>query len=172
MTKWIAPEVDSIRTPRTGDERTLLRSWLDQHRRTLLRKCAGLDGDALVLRSAAPSTLSLLGLVRHLTEDERGWFRIAAAGQPLDYLYCSEGNVDGDIDDADPAAAEANFATYRSEVELADAAVADLSLEHVFQWHDTDFSVRWVYQHMIEEYARHNGHADILRERIDGATGI
>ncbi|MCP2275582.1 DinB family protein [Nocardia amikacinitolerans] len=170
---WTAPDIERTPSLLVADERPLLQSWLDRHRKTLLWKCAGLDADQLRSRPLAPSRLSLLGLVRHLSEVERGWFRVAAAGVPLDYLYCSEDNPDGDFDDiadADPADA---FATYHREVRAADAAVADLPLAHTFARpvRDTVFSLRWVYVHMIEEYARHNGHADLLRERIDGRTG-
>ncbi|MET8871165.1 DinB family protein [Nocardia sp. NPDC004604] len=168
---WTAPEITRTKPPLIADERTMLQSWLDLHRRTLQWKCAGLAAEQLKRRCVAPSTLSLLGLVRHLTECERGWFRIAARGASLDYLYCSEGNPDGDLDDIADADAAADLAALRSEIELADAAVADLPLEHVFSYRATEYSLRWVYVHMIEEYARHNGHADFLRERIDGATG-
>ncbi|MBF6210307.1 DinB family protein [Nocardia puris] len=168
---WIAPDVERTHAPFVADERPMLQGWLDQHRRTLLWKCAGLDADTLRLRPLVPSTLSLLGLVRHLSEVERGWFRIAAAGQPLDYLYCDEANPDGDFDDiadADPAEA---FEVYHREVAAADASVADLPLDHTFEFRGVRFGLRWVYAHMIEEYARHNGHADLVREHIDGRTG-
>ncbi|MGW4772360.1 DinB family protein [Nocardia sp. NPDC004278] len=168
---WTAPEITRTKPPLIADERTMLQSWLDLHRRTLQWKCAGLVAEQLKRRCVAPSTLSLLGLVRHLTECERGWFRIATRGASLDYLYCSDDNPDGDFDDVADADAAADLAALRAEIELADAAVADLPLEHVFSYRATEYNLRWVYVHMIEEYARHNGHADFLRERIDGATG-
>ncbi|WP_063037630.1 DinB family protein [Nocardia pseudovaccinii] len=168
---WTAPEITRTKPPLVADERTMLQTWLDLHRRTLLWKCAGLEAEQLKRRCVAPSTLSLLGLVRHLAECERGWFRIAACGEPLDYLYCSEDNPNGDFDDIANADAAADLATLHAEIKSADAAVADLSLDHVFTHRSIEFSLRWVYVHMIEEYARHNGHADFLRERIDGATG-
>lgn len=151
----------------------MLQAWLDLHRRTLLWKCAGLEAEQLKRRCVAPSTISLLGLVRHLAECERGWFRIAAGGEQLDYLYCSADNPDGDFDDIGNADAAADLATLHREIESADAAVAELSLEHTFEYprRELEYNLRWVYVHMIEEYARHNGHADFLRERIDGATG-
>ncbi|MEV0029859.1 DinB family protein [Nocardia sp. NPDC050793] len=170
---WTAPEVERTPTPLVAGERPMLQAWLDRHRATLLWKCTGLDAEQLRSRPLAPSGLSLLGLVRHMSEVERGWFRIAAAGAPLDYLYCSEVNPDGDFDDIADADPEDAFAVYHREVRAADAAVATLPLDHTFArpLRTAVFSLRWVYVHMIEEYARHNGHADLLRERIDGRTG-
>lgn len=171
--RWIAPDIERTEAPLVADERTMLRAWLDRHRDTLLWKCAGLDGDQLRARSVEPSTMSLLGLVRHLTEVERGWFRRAAAGRELGYVYCSEDNPDGDFVDIADADPEAAFAAFRAEIAEADAAVAALPLDHTFRhrWSDDVYTLRWVYLHMIEEYARHNGHADLLRQRIDGLTG-
>lgn len=170
---WIAPDFERTETPLVADERNMLRAWLDRHRDTLLWKCAGLDAEQLRTRAVEPSTMSLLGLVRHMTEVERGWFRCAAAGQDLAYVYCSEDNPDGDFADVADADPEATFAAYRAEIAQADAAVAALPLDHTFRHRRRadDYSLRWVYLHMIEEYARHNGHADLLRERIDGFTG-
>ncbi|WP_069167742.1 DinB family protein [Nocardia altamirensis] len=171
---WTAPDVTRTKAPLIADERRMLQGWLDFHRNTLLVKCAGLDAAQLKQRPLEPSTLSLLGLVRHLSEVERGWFRFAAAAEDIDYLYCSVDNIDGDFDDIDEADAATDFATFRLEIELADAAVIDMSLEHTFKHPrrpELEYNLRWVYAHLIEEYARHNGHADLLRERIDGATG-
>lgn len=171
---WTAPHVERPEPPNTADERTALESWLDWHRRTLLGKCAGLTADQLKRRAVEPSTLSLLGLIRHMAEVERAWFRRRVAGEDLDFLYCSiEDNPDGDFDDVDAADAEADFATYEREVDLAHKAAAGRSLDDTFvhAHRQVTMDVRWVYCHMIEEYARHNGHADLLRERIDGATG-
>lgn len=151
----------------------MLDAWLDYHRSTLLHKCSGLDDDQLRRRAAEPSTLSLLGLVRHMTDVERGWFR-RGVGRQTDAaaIYYGEDNRDGDFDDVDSADPEADFAAFRAEVELCRAAAAPASLDDTFTSRDGQtFSVRWVYIHMIEEYARHNGHADLLRERIDGVVG-
>jgi uncharacterized damage-inducible protein DinB len=171
---WIAPQTKRTEAPTIGDERTLLQTWLDFHRETLLHKCAGLTAAQLTLRSAAPSGLSLLGLVRHMADVERAWFRIRFAGEPLGPLYYNaETNPDGDFDDVDPAHAERDFETFAQEVASARAAAARRSLEETFYhaYRKGDVSLRWIYLHMIEEYARHNGHADLIRERIDGATG-
>jgi uncharacterized damage-inducible protein DinB len=156
-----------------GGERALLDSVLDFHRQTLLSKCAGLTDDQLKRRSVQASALSLLGLIRHMSEVERSWFRRRVAGEDLGYLYATDANDDADFDEVDTADPAANFAVYTSEVELARAAVAGLPLDGAFfhPRHRADISLRWVYLHMIEEYARHNGHADLIRESIDGATG-
>lgn len=171
MTTWTAPEAQRVSEPQTGDERTMLQGWLDYHRQTLLLKCAGLTAEQLKLASAEPSTLTLLGLVRHMAEVERWWFRTKAAGAAPGDLYCTDASEDGDFDDVPTADAEADFATFHEEIRLADDAVAKLPLEHEFTGRRGPISLRWVYTHMIEEYARHNGHADLIRERIDGVTG-
>ncbi len=170
---WIAPAVQRPREPFVGDELAILRGYLDFHRQTLLLKCAGLTAEQLKMASAPPSNLTLLGLVRHMTEVERWWFRRRSAGQDLPDVYCTKEFPDGDFDLVADADAESDFAAFERECQLARAAVADVSLEHQFRHQrlDADISVRWVYVHMIEEYARHNGHADLLRERIDGVTG-
>lgn len=170
---WQAPELVPTRTLVGADERPMLQSWLDFHRQTLLNKCGGLDAAQLAKRSVPPSNLSLLGLVRHLTEVERGWFRVSAAGEDIGPVYASELEPDADFDDLDSRPAPEVFDLFHAEVAACDAAVADLPLDHVFQvpWRSDGYTLRWVYLHMIEEYARHNGHADLLRERIDGVTG-
>jgi uncharacterized damage-inducible protein DinB len=172
MTIWTAPAVDRKVEPKVGDERTLLEGWLEFHRDTLLMKCAGLTAEQLKQPSVEPSNLTLLGLVRHMALVERSWFRMRAAGEDLPWLYSTDDNLDGDFDDVADADAEADFATFRAELELARAAVADLPLDHEFKTsRHPAISLRWAYLHMIEEYARHNGHADLLRERVDGVTG-
>ena len=173
MTSWTAPAADRVSEPLTGDERPMLEGWLDWHRQTLLMKAAGLTADQLKTASVEPSNLTLLGLIRHMTEVERSWFRRRAAGDTnARYIYCSDANEDGDFDDVADADAEANYAAYVAELDLARKAVAGLPLEHEFRSrNDKPISLRWAYLHMIEEYARHNGHADLIRERIDGAVG-
>jgi Protein of unknown function (DUF664) len=170
---WTAPEIDRSDPPTVAGERQALESWLDYHRATLLFKCQGLTGEQLALRAAEPSSLSLLGLVRHMAEVERSWFRRRLAGQAeLGALFCSDQYPDGDFDLVQPAAAEADFATFAAECDLARAAAAGRSLDDTFVHPGAGIiDLRWVYVHMIEEYARHNGHADLLRERTDGVTG-
>jgi hypothetical protein len=153
-----------------GDERTTLDGWLDYHRRTLLWKCEGLTDDHLRSRPIPPSDLSLIGLVRHMAEVERGWFA-DYFGLDTSDLYCTEDDPDGDfnVDDADVAA---DLATFRAETETYREAAKRFDLDHVEPTSSGgQIGLRWVYTHMIEEYARHNGHADLLREVIDGSTG-
>lgn len=171
---WTAPTPPRTEPRIAADERAALESWLDYQRATLLTKCAGLDGEQLARRSVEPSSLSLLGLVRHMTEVERAWFRYRLAGQTeLAAVYCDEQHPDGDFDLTDAARAEPDFAAFAAECAAADAAARDRSLDQTFVHPRTGetYDLRWVYLHMIEEYARHNGHADLLRERIDGVTG-
>jgi uncharacterized damage-inducible protein DinB len=170
---WTAPQATRVDEPLLAGERDMLEGWLEWHRSTLLMKCAGLTGEQLARRAVDPSNLSLLGLVRHMAEVERAWFRSRFAGEPVDALYGTGANPDADLDDVVAATAEADFAAFTSEVELARAAAAGHSLDETFRHPRTqaEMSLRWVYVHMIEEYARHNGHADLLRERIDGVTG-
>jgi Protein of unknown function (DUF664) len=167
MSTWPVPERRD--PPRVTDERTSLDSWLEYHRATLLVKCAGLTPGQLATRSCPPSPLSLLGLVRHMAEVE-SWFH-DFDGEPGRDLYYSADNPDADFEDIDPDRADDDLAAYRSSVERSRAAVAGRGLEELTPDSAAPISLRWVYQHMIEEYARHNGHADLLRERIDGATG-
>ena len=171
---WTAPSVERVDAPTVAGEREMLDGWLEWHRATLLQKCAGLTGQQLKQHSASPSTMSLLGLVRHMAEVEQSWFQRRIAGRDVAFIYCDvETNPDGDFDDVDEADAADDFAVYQRVVEAARAVVQGKSLDETF-FHprmEVEMSVRWVYVHMIEEYARHNGHADLLRERIDGATG-
>jgi uncharacterized damage-inducible protein DinB len=170
---WIAPQVTRRDWPPIGDERTLLEGLLDHHRQTLPLKCSGLTAEQLKLRSVEPSGLTLLGLVRHMAEVERSWFRRRFAGEDIDFIYVEpEIDPDGEFD-VDTADAAADFETFTREIELAKTTAAGRSLDETFH-HErlgVEMNLRWVYLHMIEEYARHNGHADLLREAIDGATG-
>lgn len=169
---WIAPEVPREEPLQPAAERPSLEAWLEYHRATLLTKCAGLTAEQLKQRAVEPSNLSLLGLVRHMADVERSWFRRRFAGQDIGYLYC-EANPDGDFEDVDDADAEADFAAFLDEVAIARTCAEGHSLDERFthaRW-GAELDLRWIYIHMIEEYARHNGHADFLRERIDGATG-
>jgi hypothetical protein len=169
---WTAPQIDRNEPPVLADEANTLRSFLAYHRQTLLWKCQGLTAQQLKTAAVPPSTLTLLGLVRHLAEVERSWFqrRLGALDVPL--IYCTDDRPDGDFDDVAGADPEADFATYHAEVAAADAVAAELPLDTTFlSRRGNTLSLRWLYAHMIEEYARHNGHADLLREAIDGAVG-
>lgn len=147
----------------------MLRGYLAWHRSTFLYKCAGLTAEQLAQRSDPPSTLSLLGLIRHLAKVERIWFRTRFAGENVEPLYGAVRDLD--FDDIDPARAEAEYTQLIEEMRLADGAVADAKLDDRLDWNDEPGTLRFVYLHMIGEYARHNGHADLLREHTDGTTG-
>ena len=157
--------------PLVADERRMLDAWLDYHRGTLLWKCDGLSPTELVRRSVEPATLTLLGLVRHMAQVEQGWFRGCLAAETYEPLYSREDAPDADFDEVDQERADADLATYRAEVDRCRAVAARFDLDDCGERRGTAVSLRWIYLHMIEEYARHNGHADLLRERIDGATG-
>jgi hypothetical protein len=158
-----------------ADERTTLVAFLRYQRDTLEVKCARLDAADMARRSVEPSTLSLLGLVRHLADMERIWFRCAMAGQDVPERFSSQEDGDGAFDRAvpDPAIVSEAWDAWRAEVAFTDdfvAAASDLDVAGSDAYHDA-VSLRWVLVHLVEEYARHNGHADLLRQRIDGAVG-
>jgi hypothetical protein len=167
--------------PRLGDERTTLVENLRCVRLTLEMKCAGLDAEEMARRAVEPSTMSLLGLVRHLAEVERGTFRELMAGQDVPRLYCSATNRDGDFDGAvaDPQVVAEAWDAWRAEVDFAEQFVAeapslDITGNDALNQHGSGggpMSLREVLLGMIHEYARHLGHADLLRERIDGRIG-
>ena len=170
---WTAPPIDHAFPARTDGERESLQGWLDFHRKTLRWKCSGLTHEQLATRGVPPSGLSLLGLVRHMTDNERWWFRTNVRGEDVDGIFGPEDNLTGDFDDVDSMPAREVLEVYAGECRDADAAVAGLPLDHRFTSRSSgrELDLRWVYLHMIEEYARHNGHADLLRERVDGSVG-
>lgn len=171
--EWTAPEQPRAEPALVATERAALEEWLDYHRATLLTKCAGLTASQLKQRSCPPSTLSLLGLVRHMTEVERWWFRMNANGEELGWPYDPD-QSGADFEDLGGADAAANIEAFRQEADAARAAVAGKELDLVVPTPGRpgrDHDLRWIFVHMIEEYARHNGHADLLREAIDGTTG-
>jgi hypothetical protein len=168
---FVSPDDD----PRTEDvytgERETLLGYLRDQRLTLELKCSDLTTEQLAARTVEPSKLSLLGLVRHMAGVEQGWFRIKMAGFPMPRHYREDGNRDGEFDGAvaDPEVVDEAFARWRSEVAFAEDYVE--SIDDLSYAGDGDLALREVLIHMIEEYARHNGHADFLRERIDGRIG-
>ncbi|MFB9435555.1 DinB family protein [Streptomyces showdoensis] len=156
-------------------EREALEQWLDFHRATLATKCEGLDDAQLRTPSAPPSDLNLMGLVRHMAEVERGWFRRVLAGESeAGWIYTTKEDHDADVHvTSEDTWAEA-YATWQAEIAHARANAAGRGLDEPGSGTHRSgktFNLRWIYLHMIEEYARHNGHADLIRERIDGATG-
>ncbi len=172
---WVDPEDDPRATAASpvGERATLL-EYLEHYRMTLEMKCDGLDAEQMARRSVPPSTLSLLGLVRHLARVEHTWFRRVMQSEDLPRLYWSEDDRDLDFNGAvaDPAVVEDAWASWRREVEHARAYVGSAaSLDITGRHHDGTVALREVLVHMIEEYARHLGHADLLRESIDGRTG-
>jgi hypothetical protein len=159
--------------PDAGDERATLVGYLDYQRATLAWKTAGLTPEQLATRSVPTSTMSLLGLVRHAADVEGGWGHSVLGDHGKRY-YSTRQRPDADFEDAVGKQsvveqAHADWATAKSEF---DAAIAARDLGDLFSnRHGETFSIRNLLCHMIEEYARHNGHADLLREAIDGATG-
>jgi hypothetical protein len=159
--------------PLTGDERPMLDAWLDYQRATLRVKCEGLDGAALARRGVPPSRLSLLGLVRHMTIVEWWWFDHVFTGSSSPEPISTVDDVDADFNDLDPVRAPADLELFglQCDVSRAIAAAAESLDSPSVSTEKPTVSLRWVMIHMIEEYARHNGHADLLREQIDGAVG-
>ncbi|HSK55284.1 MAG TPA: DinB family protein [Jiangellales bacterium] len=171
---FVHPDEDPRSEGGFTDERTLLAEYLHDQRLTLELKCSDLDADALARRAVPPSNLSLLGLVRHMAEVERNWFRRRMAGEEAPRRYQSEADPDRDFNGAvaDPDVVAEAWAAWRSEVDFAERFVAgapDLGL--AARNPEVEVTLREVLLHMVEEYARHNGHADFLRERIDGRVG-
>jgi hypothetical protein len=173
---WVDPDEDRRETDvEPVDERSTVLEFLRRYRLTLEMKCAGLDPEQLARRSVQPSTMSLLGLIRHIAEVERSWFRRIMAGEDAPKLYCTDEDRDGDWNGAlpDPDVVAEAWRAWRAEVKFADDfvnGVADLGMTGR-QVGAEGTSLRWVLVHVLEEYARHCGHADLLRERIDGRVG-
>jgi uncharacterized damage-inducible protein DinB len=154
------------------DERTMLEGWLEFHRTTLVLKCEGLTDEQRKARPVTTSLLSLHGLIRHMAEVERGWFRrtIGSEDLPTIYSYAHDTDAELALDDADW---DTDLAHWQAECGGARAAAAAHDLDYAAAHHRTGalVSLRWAYNHMIEEYARHNGHADLIRELVDGSVG-
>ncbi|MDQ3661123.1 MAG: DinB family protein [Actinomycetota bacterium] len=152
----------------------MLRAFLDYHRATLAMKCDGLSEQDLRRQSMPPSTLSLLGLVRHLAEVERTWFRRVINGEDIPLVWSNEGDYQVAYDASGATRAQA-FGAWQTEIEHSrrieeEAESLDVT-GHQPRWNE-DVSLRLVMLHLIHEYARHNGHADFLREGIDGSIGV
>ncbi|MFC3504560.1 DinB family protein [Micromonospora krabiensis] len=172
---FVHPDDDPRSEGGFDDERTVLVEYLRDQRLTLQLKCADLDAEQLARRAVPPSTMSLIGLVRHMAEVERGWFRRTMAGEDAPRIYRTEADPDEDFNGAvaDPDVIAEAWRTWRAEVEFAERlvdATPDLGTTGTMGDGET-ISLRELLVHMIEEYARHNGHADLLRELIDGRVG-
>jgi uncharacterized damage-inducible protein DinB len=165
---------DRVEPPSIAGEREMLRDFLDFHRGTLAMKCEGLSDDDLRRQSMPPSTLCLLGLVRHMAEVERQWFRRVINGEDIPLVWSADGDFQVAYD-ASEATGEEAFAAWQAEVDQSrriekEAASLDVT-GYAAKWGE-DVSLRLVMLHLIHEYARHNGHADLLREGIDGVVGV
>jgi uncharacterized damage-inducible protein DinB len=175
----VPPPPERVDPPYRDGERAALEAWLELHRRTLWHKCAGLSAGQLGERSVPPSLLSLRGLVRHMTDVELGWLRRVFAGEDAEDRYETPEDPDRAFTgfaSADPAEVAAEWAGYQAELDRCRAVAAAHGLDDLSaratRLSGEHMTLRWVLLHLIEEYARHNGHADLLRERIDGATGV
>jgi len=170
--------VDDIDDPRRREppfvlgEREMLEGWLDYHRTTLLFKCEGVDEAGLKSRPVPTSKLSLHGLVRYMAEVERGWFRRVLLRQPdTPSIWFDPAVEDSELVPLDDADWRADLTAWQAECAASRATAAELSLDHTGLRDGEPCSLRWIYNHMIEEYARHNGHADLIRELVDGSVG-
>ncbi len=165
--------------PLDADERTTLESWLDFYRATLAQKCADLPEEGLREASAAPSPMTLLGLLQHLAEVERNWFRRVLAQEDAPPFFVppagdgdgSQGR-DGGWELAEDATHAQALARWEGEVAAARKNCAARALDDTSPFMGARVTLRWIYTHMIGEYARHCGHADLIRERVDGRTGL
>jgi hypothetical protein len=171
METFAAPDRPHI--PDTGDERTQLEAWLNFYRATVLYKCDGLKAAQLKERPVATSTLSLLGIVRHMTFVEQVWFEARFIGADVQEYYKAADDRDADFNDLDSAAVEEVFDLYLVATAKSRELVAGHSLDELMkrERNGRHYDLRWIYIHMIEEYARHCGHADLIRELIDGQAG-
>jgi uncharacterized damage-inducible protein DinB len=173
VTRMVEDIVDPRRLepPYLLNERDMLDGWLDFHRTTLLLKCEGLTDAQRKHRPIPSSLLSLHGLVRHMADVERGWFRKCIGREDIEYLWDYSASEDADFALIDDASWEADLATWHAECDVARGIAKSRGLDYTGERRGQAVSMRWVYTHMIEEYARHNGHADLIRELVDGAVG-
>jgi hypothetical protein len=171
----IMTTTDRTMPPLQADERTTLDGWLDFYRATLAMKCDGLTEDQLRTASAPPSPLTLLGLLQHMAEVERNWFRRVLLGEQVPPIYgpaAGPAGQDGGFDLSDGVTFDAARATWDGEIAQARVNCSGRGLEETSPFMGGQVTLRWIYNHMIAEYARHAGHADLIRERIDGVTGV
>ena len=161
--------------PLNADERAGAESWLDFYRTTLAMKCDGLTEEQLRTASVPPSPLTLLGLVQHMAGVERNWFRRVLTGEDVPALHGPQADSDGRDEGfglRDDLSFETARATWQDEIAHARANCATRLLDDTSPFMGGEVTLRWIYTHMIAEYARHNGHADLIRERVDGSTGV
>ena len=165
---WTVPTPPVVHEHVVADEALMLHSWLRMHRANFLMRCAGLTGEQLAERAVPPSPLSLLGLIRHLTDVERIWFRRRLGGQDVSAAYPGE---DSCFAQAEAGRAEDDYRLLLAEWDQVEQVLSRVDPDDVFV-HERigTMSVRWLYAHLNSEYAGHIGHADLLRERVDGVT--
>jgi uncharacterized damage-inducible protein DinB len=170
--------VEDLRDPRRTEpsyvlaERQMLEAWLEFHRTTLLLKCEGLDDTGRKARPVPTSRLSLHGLVRHMAEVECNWFRRVLLRDPdVPPIWATPRGEDRELVPIDDADWEADVAVWHAECEHSRQAAARHDLDDTGLRRGEPVSLRWIYVHMVEEYARHNGHADLIREMVDGSAG-
>jgi uncharacterized damage-inducible protein DinB len=174
---WAKPEDDPRTATSPAGELPTIRDYLSNYRLTLGMKCEGLSPEQLATRSVPPSTMSLLGLVRHMARVEHNWFQRSLQGHPeLPRIFWSPDDDDLDFNAAvgEPAVVAEAFAAWKEQISAADEWLdgpVDLAATVQTPRGDAEVSVREILIHMVEEYARHCGHADLLRECIDGRTG-
>ncbi|HZU11601.1 MAG TPA: DUF664 domain-containing protein [Chloroflexota bacterium] len=171
-------EARRTEVPLNGDERAMLNAFLDAQRDTLEWKCSGLTAEQLKDATSPPSPLTLLGLLRHLTEVEYFWLEGILLGQGSHLgLYSGQANpVDGDgaWTDLDSHSVDTVMRNWKEACDASKrhaASLPDLDATAAYPWDNEPVTLRWITVHMIREYSRHIGHADLLRERIDGVTG-
>ncbi|MGW2865821.1 DinB family protein [Streptomyces sp. NPDC001205] len=169
-----APSTERTEPALDATERAMLDGWLEYHRETLAWKCSGLTDEQLKAAAVPTSELTLLGLLRHLSEVEHWWFDTVFGGEPDRAVYGTDEDPDRDFHFGPEDTYAEALATWRREVAAARARAAKHDLDDLSVGTargGQHFTLRWIYTHMIEEYARHNGHADLIREAIDGSTG-
>jgi uncharacterized damage-inducible protein DinB len=164
-----------VMPPLDADERTTLASWLDFYRTTLAQKCDGLTEEQLRTASAQPSPITLLGLIQHMAEVERNWFRRVLAQEDAPSIFTPDAETrehDGGFDLTYESTYERALSIWHSEIDHARVNCVTYALDDTSPFMGGQVTLRWIYTHMIAEYARHCGHADLIRERIDGRTGV
>jgi uncharacterized damage-inducible protein DinB len=153
-------------------ERDMLEAWLEFHRTTLLLKCEGLDDAGRKRRPVPTSKLSLHGLLRHMAEVERNWFaRVLLRDPEVPPIWYDPAIDDSELVPLDEADWEGDVAAWQAECDASRRSAAARGLDDTGERRGEPCSLRWIYVHMIEEYARHNGHADLIRELVDGSVG-
>ena len=168
----MSPESQYQAIPRTGDERATIEGFLEYQRAIFEFKCSGVDDDGMRRAAVPPSNLTLLGLLRHMADVERGWFRRTIAGEDVPDCWSTDADRDADFNDVADASVAAAWTAWREEVAAARAITSARTLDDSGSQRDgRQVSLRWVMVHMTEEYSRHNGHADLIRECVDGVTG-